>query len=57
MGEARIAAEAVCSELARTGGRLLRPIHRDLAAFTRAGVPADTRRPALQPEAREALAL
>jgi len=57
IGEARIAADAVCSKPARTLGRLLRPTHRDLAASTRAGAPADARRPALQPEAREAPAV
>ena len=57
IGEARIAADAVCSKPARTLGRLLRPTHRDLAASTRAGAPSDARRPALQPEAREAPAV
>ena len=56
-GEARVADDATCRKPARTGGRLLRPTRIDLAATTRAGAPADARRPALQPEAREAPAM
>jgi len=56
-GEARVADDAICRKPARTGGRLLRPTRIDLAATTRAGAPADARRPAFQPEAREAPAV